>query len=161
MSKSILLISGHSSTGKTTTTRNIKKMLCSAGFTLNNSKKTGIPWWDKIYHFSGLNSRNKPVEIIINTASDDDGVLDKFEESINENDFDIIITAIRDYGDMRKKMLKILKRFITNDNFLLELPLGKINRKRSHFKRLLQWYEKTVANLSRHILTQAPFYLNI
>ncbi|MCR5045795.1 MAG: hypothetical protein K6A42_04405 [Treponema sp.] len=159
MVKSVLLVGGVPNTGKTTTLNTISKKLKKNGYALIKSQNTGMQRKDKLYFLEGKDSKGKNVSIVINTAADDVKSINNFDVFLQENPCDIIITAIRSFGKERNDILDVIKKYIQNDCFELEIPLAKITQRSSNKNTGMKWYENSVETLAEHILKSTPFSL--
>ena len=161
MADKVLFISGYSNTGKTTTTTNIIKFLSNNGYTEIYSLPTGQPSIDKICLFSGLDKTGNNIKIVINTAADNVASVNNFDSFLSQNHCDIIITACQNVGNIRQSISDTVQKYLSPNNSILELPLGKMTQRATNLINANNWYLTSVEKLVKHILKEAPYNLNI
>lgn len=161
MADKLLFISGYSNTGKTTTTTNIIKLLSNNGYIKKSFQATGQQNIDEICLFEGLDKTKNNIKIIINTAADDVASINTFDSFLSTNPCDIIITACQNIGNIRQSIFNTVQKYLSADNPILELPLGKMTQRATNLINANNWYLTTVEKLVEHILKEAPYNLNI
>lgn len=161
MTKAILLIGGASNTGKTAATNFIAQELIKNGYNLVQSQPTGYPSIDMLYLLQGNDNKGIPVDIVINTAADDDMSINNFDSFLQQFPCDIIVTAVRSFGAERTGIFNVTKKYKTANCLELEIPLAKITQRIQNKNVAMNWYTQRIENLSKHILKSYPFDLKI
>lgn len=165
MKVKILYISGKKNSGKTSVCKNINKIFTqkygapSQLCIYNNKNKN-----DFAHIYYGITKQGKPVVIILNSTSDLDLIIQMFIDNLKQflisinvpnNDDIILITAIRNEGDvMRKKLEKELGNLFP-DKEIVEIPLSRVNQNSS--SHVHGWYHTKIEELIFHTLKNQPF----
>lgn len=161
MADKVLFISGYSNTGKTTTTTEIIKLLSNNGYRKVSSQPTGQQNIDEICLFEGLDKTGNNIKIVINTAADNVASVNNFDSFLSQNPCDIIITARQNLENIRQRISDTVQKYLSADNSILELPLGKMTQRATNLINANNWYLTSVEKLVKHILKEAPYNLNI
>ena len=154
----ILLISGMECVGKTTSIRRLTETLIKDnGFQPeNNVKLPSRPTED----FKIILCKNE-FRIIINSASDNIGIIDSFKIYFEENilqSYNILISSVRDDDFYpRKDFFETINQLSQSSDFTLEVPLAKTTRRGDNLDIQLKWYEEKIDSLLIHILQCQPY----
>lgn len=154
----LLLIAGNEGSGKTTTCKKVDKILKENGY--ENVDDYKLPSSDYC-----ICRQKDNTAVFICTASDTQSVINQFIDFIRnllpllKNVKNIIlITAARNEGDnMRDYLIQTLGD-VVNIQEQIELPLARIHKKSD--AKVQDWYQASVKNLLKHILSNKPFNLN-
>jgi hypothetical protein len=153
-----LLLGGAPSVGKTSAIYRLAQFLLTKGYVIiegNIPTKTA----DFKIVLEGLDNIGNLIRIIINSATDDKN---KIEELKKLNDklsgsIQIIISSIRDGAIWPRELFFDIMKIDNNKDVILEIPLGKVNRRGNNFPVQRTWYENTIDNLLNHTLSNSPF----
>jgi hypothetical protein len=104
----------------------------------------------------GKDKNNRPIKIIVTSASDMPDIINGFKGYCEKNlPYDLLVGPIRDKeGNMRKHFCKIME--ITDSDFCVEIPLAKITR-RKNFETAYNWYKTKIDNMVNICLGNMPF----
>ena len=153
-----ILLGGAESVGKSETIYRLANNLVSRGFVVTAGK---IPqsFSDFRCVLEGLNQHQEKVRIIINSPTDTTEIIQKFEKFFNDNggNFQILISSIRDNDFYPRNEFFQLMKINNPNNLILEIPLGKITRRGNNFNTALDWYQNSIDNLIKHVLSNSPF----
>ncbi|QTR55457.1 hypothetical protein [Thiothrix unzii] len=169
-----LLVGGAPSVGKSHLIHGLALwILNKPGFLLASAKSynsnalnslNNNPFVDFMAVIDGVNTFNKKIRIIVNSATDDVNIINNFKGFFDANGgYDILISSVRD-GDLRNGNFWPRQEFfqIMNlnsiSNLILELPLAKVTRRRNS-QSAYNWYETETSRLAQHILSRNPFNL--
>lgn len=153
-----LLIGGAQSVGKSETIFRLTNRLITKGFIVVAGvlPTTSIDF--KVV-LEGHNLNGKKVRIVINSATDTVGIINRFKSFYDSNgSYDILISSIRDIFWPRPDFFTIMSINPTK-NFILEIPLAKITRRGTKFSVALKWYENQLDILVDHSLRNVPFQI--
>jgi len=155
-----LLIGGAQTVGKSETIYRLANRLLSKGFVIVSGS---IPstFGDFRCILEGINKLGMNVKIIINSPSDNVPIINNFKAFYDSNGaiYDIFVSSVRDGGFYPRNDFFNIMQINNINNSILELPLGKINRRRGNFLIALTWYQNQVDNLIDNILLNQPFNL--
>lgn len=165
----VLLIGGAPNTGKTNAIAMCANYLLGKGFNVINcqnydGKKINLPKIvtgvnhskDFLAVLEGKDLNNKTVSIVLTSASDTTGIIDLNFTYLQNQNYDIYISSIRDIGIERKYLLKKFN-FTKATPDLLEFPLAKMSRRGNNWFTAKTWYDTTVQNVLCHLLESKPF----
>jgi len=151
-----LLIGGAPSVGKSEAIYRLTNRLTSKGFRVVAGS---IPksFDDFMVVIEGVNQNNEKVRIIINSATDTVDIIIDFKTFFDINGkYDILISSIRDNNFWpRQDFFKIMG--INENQNLIEIPMGKITRRKGNFSIALNWYKNKMDRLIDNILSNNPF----
>lgn len=151
-----LLIGGAQNTGKSKAIYKIANTLLGKGFVLIAGT---IPatFNDFMVVLKGTDNNGKESIIIINSATDTEGIIKAFKKFFDTNGtYHIMISSIRDDNYYpRKEFFDIMK--LNADDFVLEIPFAKITRIKKNRAKPLKWFADNMENLINHVLKNNPF----
>lgn len=166
---SVLLIGGAPNTGKTNAVAMCANYLVGRGFKVvacqnYNGKSINIPnvvkgnssSKDFMAKLTGKNLNGKQITVIMVSASDVTPMIDQNFDFCNGQNYDILISSIRDIGNERNYLLNMFNMNVDNTN-VVEFPLAKMSRKNQNWFTAKSWYDFTVQNILSHILKSKPF----
>lgn len=159
--KLVLKVSGYHSTGKTTVTTRIYNLLIKNRYKELDKADTGTIGQDFIYLLEGKDNNDEKILIIINTASDRNCDIGNLEDFLKIHDFDILVTAIRDFDVERITMQKVIDKYAGKKSFQLEFPLAKISGNRKNYTGICNLFLNNATELAKHILHNNPYGLKI
>lgn len=156
-----LLIGGQPNTGKTETLIRLFHLLNTKYTTITNvhpHPSCKIPTLTSIDDFSvimeGVDNNGKNIKILMHSPSDDLPSINLLKENILVHSPTIVITSIRDMNFPRLTVLNIVAH-----NYSFEFPLARITRRHHSRRAALAWYENTVDNNLKSIISKNPFNL--
>ena len=111
---------------------------------------------------------NKPITVLINSASDEleniENLIYLFEEN---SEVDTVISSIRADGfndEMRTELYDKFQKLLIElglDTMEIEIPLAKITSKDDNFVNALRCYQKNINELVKRVLRNPPFNLQL
>ncbi len=151
-----LLIGGAPSVGKSETIYRLANRLIGKGFVVVAGS---IPTTFNDFKIvvEGININEKKIRIIINSPTDTVAIINDFKSFFNANgNYDILISSIRDNDFWPRRDFFRIMGISENEN-LVEIPLGKITRRGRNFSVALDWYKVKIDKLIDHTLSNKPF----
>ena len=161
-----LLIGGAPEVGKSNTIYRIALRLRNMGFKVIAGNipipKTGtvlIPSSDFRAVLEGVNNQNKTIKIIINSPTDTVDIINTFKKFYDGNGgtYNILISSVRDDNFWPRSDFFRIMNINSSKDFILEIPLAKITRKKTNRPVALNWYELQLDNLIKHTLSNRPY----
>lgn len=166
---SVLLIGGAPNTGKSNAVAMCANYLVGKGFSVvacqnYDAKSMNIPKVvngaasskDFMAKLTGKNLNGKQITVIVVSASDTNQMIDQNFDFCHGQNYDILISSIRDIGEERTYLLSKFNMNVDNTN-VVEFPLAKMSRKNQNWFTAKTWYDFTVQNILSHILKSKPF----
>jgi hypothetical protein len=153
-----LLLGGTTSTGKSTAIWNLAQNFVARGFN-SIGRPLPITFVDFTAIFETTDRNGNTVRILLNSPTDDPTVIIRLKEYIDSLDFaiDIFISSVRDPDWWPRRFFFNTFSIDPVNDFLLEIPLGRIHRIRGDYQMALDWYRQSVDNLMLHTLANPPF----
>ena len=154
-----LLIGGAEDTGKSQAIYRIATRLQANGFIIIAGS---IPesFDDFRVILEGMDNKGKIVKIIINSSTDTEEIIKIFRRFFDANGiYNLLISSVRDDDYYPRKEFFEIMQLNGPDDFVLEIPFGKITRIKKYRARPLQWFANNMDNVINHILQGVPFNL--
>lgn len=156
-----LLIGGAQDTGKSQAIYRIATRLQAKGYTIFAGS---IPKSSADFRvvLKGKDNTGEAITIIINSATDNEEIIKAFKRFFDENGtYNILISSVRDDDYYPRKEFFEIMQLNSPDDFVLEIPFGKITRIRKYRARPLQWFEDNMDSIINHILKGEPFNIKL
>jgi len=153
-----LLIGGAPSVGKSETIYRLTNSFIAKGFVVvSGFIPTSFDDFKTV--IEGTNVNGELIRIIINSPTDTVAIINDFKRFFDANGkYDIMISSIRDNNFWPRQDFFRIMGISENEN-LIEIPLGKITRRNDNHLKALNWYKNKIDKLIEHTLSNKPFNL--
>lgn len=153
-----LLLGGAPNTGKTSAIYRLAQFLLNRNYIIIEGSFPSQISDFKIV-LQGSDNIGNLIRIIINSATD---YKNNIEELKKLNDklsgsIQIIISSVRDGAIWPREQFFEIMEIDNNKDVVIEIPLGRANRRGENLPVQLAWYERTLDNLLNHTLSNSPF----
>lgn len=156
-----LVISGPQQVGKTTALVDLAtELIVRRGFRVTDGIFPPVsPQRDILCLFEGLDNSGKHVKIIINSATDLEGLINDLWEFYQKHpDVDMIFTSTRHEDDPVRRYLFTKMQINLPNNDVIEIPRGRM--KQGYSKPIaIPWFQRTMQQHILHTLRWPPFDL--
>lgn len=158
-----LLFGGQPNTGKTSTITRLTNTLLTAQFIVIDGVFPPASGTDFLILLERKKDDDTIQYIIVNSPSDDTFSINKLKDFIDKHkdkNIDLVISSVRDINYERNYFFSTIGIKPTDPN-VFEIPLARITRRNSSglFSPAMSWYQNSLDNHIKFIITNSPFNL--